>query len=333
MSNRIEHGFEINQKTEKILASLPDIVSGWYYNLYASDKTPMTCYSYVQGVKRFFDYCEEKHPGFELPSVSETDVTKYLLSLKNKTVDGKIVKMSDSYRQTNWTILESFFSYANKHGIINRNYVGDIDRPTNKDIVTRYYLTSEDFKKILEAVKNGAGNDIAKKKQQKFMNRDLLIISLFMCTGMRATALTEINFDDIDFKNQILHVWDKGEVPHEYYLEDNMMDLLRSWLRDRLVILNGERTQALFISNRKQRISYISVYNLIKKYSKEGLGYEISPHKLRAGFCTILYNETKDINFVKEAVGHRRAETTELYIQTDKTDKIKAAKIMKGVII
>ena len=75
-----------------------------------------------------------------------------------------------------------------------------------------------------------------------------------------------------------------------------------------------------------------TVANVVRKYSKIGLGYEISPHKLRSGYCSILYNKTGDIEFVRRAVGHSRVDTTQRYIVTKGSEKEKAAEIMEGLL-
>lgn len=90
-------------------------------------------------------------------------------------------------------------------------------------------------------------------------------------------------------------------------------------------------SDALFISVQRSRISPRAVSDLVKKYSKAGIGTEISPHKLRSAFCTILYDETKDINFVSQAVGHKNIETTQRYIVNDGQTKKKAVSLLDDI--
>lgn len=87
----------------------------------------------------------------------------------------------------------------------------------------------------------------------------------------------------------------------------------------------GQKIDALFISNQKKRVSVKCIVRIVERYSLEGLGYSISPHKLRAAFCTILYNDTKDVEFVRRAVGHTCIETTLRYIADDDSARQEAA--------
>ena len=102
-------------------------------------------------------------------------------------------------------------------------------------------------------------------------------------------------------------------------------EALENWIADREEKLAGQKIDALFISNQKKRVSPKCVVRIVEKYSLEGLGYSVSPHKLRAAFCTILYNDTKDVEFVRRAVGHTCIETTLRYIADDDSARQEAA--------
>ncbi|MEE3416989.1 MAG: site-specific integrase, partial [Prevotella sp.] len=58
----------------------------------------------------------------------------------------------------------------------------------------------------------------------------------------------------------------------------------------------------------------------------------LSPHKLRSGFCSIMYSKTHDIEFVRRAVGHSNVATTQRYIVTNKDEKKKSAEIMESIL-
>ena len=75
-----------------------------------------------------------------------------------------------------------------------------------------------------------------------------------------------------------------------------------------------------------------SIYNVVKKYSKNINGKNITPHKLRATYGTQLYNETGDIYFVQDCMGHSNPKTTELYVRDKKENRKKASDIMAKMI-
>ena len=105
---------------------------------------------------------------------------------------------------------------------------------------------------------------------------------IFMTTGVRKTALEEINIEDIDLDNNILYVTDKGHKRHEYYLNDKTIAAIKDWINDRYYLI-GNDNGALFISRDNKRMCGNSIAKLVNKYAYEALGYHISPHKLRSG--------------------------------------------------
>ena len=153
-----------------------------------------------------------------------------------------------------------------------------------------------------------------------------------MTTGMRKTALTEIDINDIDLDRCKLSIIDKGKKYHIYSLSDDIMEYIKKWLLDRENIKGHEKTDALFISEKGDRLTGNAIVKIVEKYSKAGLGYSISPHKLRAGFCSILYDKKHDIEFVRKVVGHANIRTTQRYIVTDNTERKEAVDIMSDLL-
>ena len=114
-------------------------------------------------------------------------------------------------------------------------------------------------------------------------------------------------------------------------MNNTIRKALVDWIEDRKTKLDDNQTDALFISNRRKRIGEKTLVAIVEKYSLEGLGYKISPHKLRESFCSILYEKTKDIEFVRRAVGHSCIETTQRYIVDDDTAKDESASIIDKI--
>ena len=71
---------------------------------------------------------------------------------------------------------------------------------------------------------------------------------------------------------------------------------------------------------------------MIIETTEIALGRRLSPHKLRAGLCSILYDETHDIEFVRRAIGHSNVATTSRYIHTNEDEKQKASNIMEKLL-
>lgn len=334
MNGRLEGENNKKNKTDNILLELPDYVDKWVISMRASEKTESSIQDYVQKVRKFLKYIDSNIK--ELPAEKITaDVTcEYFISLRKKEKNGEILETSDSYKITNWNCLNNFLGFMAKRGYIKYNYMTEISKPKNNDLNrinrNRIELTQKDFNNIIKAVNNGAGTHRARARQKKWKERDMAIFLLFMTTGMRETALSQINIEDIDFANNTLIVRDKGDKEHEYTLKKHTINAINRWLEVRKN-LKGNELNALFINNKGTRLAASGIAELVLKYSEAGIGYKIRPHKLRAGFCTILYNMNPDILFVSNVVGHSSIDVTRRYIVTKNTQRDKASDMMDGI--
>lgn len=335
MNGKIEVENKIEERIKRNLVGTPDYIYDWYMNLKANNNTPATCYDYINKVKQMLVSYGSDYP--EVKDLTQRHTIEYFDSIQ-KIIDrkGNVKYSSSSYQQSVWCALSNFFDYLHKIKIIPNNYMETIKRPKNKDEERlkqeRVLLTKRDFHNILKAVDRGVGNPTAKTLQKRTKTRDKLIICLFMTTGMRKTALAEINLEDIDIENKSLQIIDKGNKYHVYYLSENVINMIQDWLNDRKVMLNGRESAALFISDNGRRLTGNAITKIVQKYSDGALGYSVSPHKLRAGFCSILYDEKHDIEFVRRSVGHSQTRTTQRYIVTDNKERKEASEIMKNLI-
>lgn len=335
MNGKIEVENKIETRIKNNLIGCPDYLYDWYMNLKANNNTPATCYDYVNKVKQMLLSYGGQYPSIK--QLSQRHTIEYFDSVQKITDrKGNVKYSSSSYQQTVWCALSNFFEYLYKTQMIANNYMETIKRPKNKDEARieqeRILLTQRDFSKILKAVDKGVGNSTAKKLQAKTKTRDKLILYIFMTTGMRKTALSEINLEDIDLKNKSLRIIDKGNKYHVYTLSDQMVNHFNEWLQDRDLLLHGRNSSALFISDNGQRLTGNAIAKIVLKYSEGGLGYHISPHKLRAGFCSILFSEKHDIEFVRKAVGHSRIQTTQRYIVTNNNERKEASEIISNLL-
>lgn len=334
MQGRLENELKIQIKVDNMLCTMPNYVNEWYLNLKASRCTPSTCKDYVAKIKKFLEYIDDDVSNVKTEQINLQAIESYFISIQVKTDNaGYMNYTSDSYQISVWYAIDNFLNFLHKRKYIDEVYTSYIHKPKNKDLdrinENRILLTQKDFKKMMSVVKNGGKGD--KTFSEQLRNRDILIMSLFMLTGMRETALTEINIDDFNLETNTLQVIDKGNKTHYYPLNSEIISVYTEWLTDRSQIVDHNQ-DALFVNYKGERISSRGISKMVKKYSELALGYPISPHKLRSGFCSILYEKTHDTEFVRRAVGHSSIRTTQRYIKTDNNERKKASEIMNNII-
>lgn len=328
MDGRLEREKKIDEQINKKLETLPKYVSDWNRNMKASRKTAATRKDFVLKIDKFLATISADRKTVSLKDITEQVVTDYMLSIQTKQKNGNVEYTSDSYQKTVWSCLNNFLDYLYERGKIQNNYMKYIDSPKNHDLERinehRVLLTAEDFKKILDSVGEEESATIGK--------RDKAIILVFMTTGIRRGALSSIMINDIDMSNSVLTIVDKGNKRHKYILNDETKRAVSAWFDVRGRFLNDEKDRHLFISERGSALSNTAIEYLVKKYTKRGIGVALSPHKLRAGYCSILYDKTKDIEFVRRAVGHSSSAITQRYIVTDGDEKQMASDIMNSLL-
>ena len=332
MQGRLENEMKLQRATDEVLKDMPNFAKEWHLNMRASKKTASSCLDYARKIRRFLEYVSDDPKNMNASEITLAACESYCISCQTKTNDnGMIVYTSDSYQQGVWSALNSFMKFLRKRHYIEYNFMEDIDKPRNRDLERinneRILLTQKEFNKILKAVKTGSDF-----MGGLFNNRDALILLLFMTTGMRETALAEINIEDINLIDNTLTVVDKGNKIHVYMLNEQVLHYYHKWIEDRKQLENSYSKTALFINRYGKRIASHGVSEVVKKYCEEGIGKRLSPHKIRSGFCSILYNKTNDLEFVRRAVGHTNIQTTQRYVKTDGKEKERAVQIISDLL-
>ena len=285
-----------------------------------------TKYSYVMTINRFLNSINKT-----AKEIKYEDYVEFLSTIEDK---------SSTYKVMTHAALNLFSEYlfASRRNMENAmQYVKVSKASKSKEKEKREkrlnnVLHEDEIKQYIESVEQGCGSDRAKARQEKWKERDRCIIELFLTTGMRCSALYKLNANDIDLKNNCFKVLEKRDKLRTFYLTDKTRICLEEWLLRRIEILDGEKEDALFISNRKRRLDSTCIADITKKYGK-GIK-NISPHKLRATFGTQLLEKTNgDLDKVRIAMGHNSISTTELYMRRDEASVGReVAELMEAII-
>lgn len=316
MTGREEHEALYKSLSERALVGYPKL----FYNFYreASGKQETSRHNWLLKALRMYDWMTEN--GKDLTSddkwsgVTRRDVKDYLLSLKDRN-------LSHPTMISTYNAMKKFFHYLEKEEIISKTPVPeltDIDSIiSSEDIEEKevVYMTPEEVKKVCDSIE-------ATSKEPK---RDVCLFKLGCRTGLRATALTEIDVDDIDFQKRVLYVIEKGKKYRKIILDTDTIRLLIECIEERDERIaewgEGAELKALFIKKHGgvKRISKRHIANLIEKNTTM-LDKHITPHKMRSTCITNTYNLTGDIYASARKAGHKSLSNTKRYINTDDKD-------------
>ncbi len=166
------------------------------------------------------------------------------------------------------------------------------------------FLTPQEVKALVKAVASRKGETA---------ERDLVMLRVLLGTGIRLAELVGLDIADVHLDQKQLRIKRaKGGKPQVRFLNTELRGILRKYIQRRRKML--AETDALFLSNRNQRISARQVQERMGRWlAWAGLDGKITVHGLRHTFATLLYGRTKNLLLVAKALGHSRVTTTQVY--------------------
>jgi len=340
MRGRIENQLLIEKKIKEKITGCPKCVEDYYYHMTTAGMSHTTKNNYINHVISFLTHFAKTLQlskvkdltEFHIKNIKTSDIDRYMDTQRWKKVKNHIVETTPSHRATKLSALSNFFSFLYKKNYIAENLTHDkINRPKVSNDTSVVYLNEAEIQKVINNISKGAGTDCAINRQKDWKCRDMLLVLLPIYTGLRVTALSEINVEDVNLKEFYIVATDKGNKTKNHYFDEQIAQLLIDWLQKREEILEGEKCNALFISNRRTRIHPNTIRKLVRKYTYN-IDKRITPHKLRSTCATNLYQKTNDIYLVSKVLGHTSTEPTRRYTEVG-TDREKSVANIMGSMV
>lgn len=324
MGGRLEKEKVARNKMEKKLEQLPKIFTLFYNWMNARDKSYTTMENYINHVVEFMDFCtKNKRSEKFYEKVTDDDIERYMTWIKRKEVNGKEIEVGDGIRAAKWSSLNTFFRFLSQKKHITNNPMLLTERPKDKTKHSVTYMTPEEIESVFKR--------ISEEARPMVKNRDACIIAMGLGTGLRVSAMVNINVEDIDFRTNNIRVIEKGRKTRDISIQGSLRNFLLIWMKDRELYFGGEATGPLFISQKKSRLSVDSVEELVRKYTNH-LPKRITPHKLRSSAAMNLHGSGVDILTIASILGHENVTTTQRYTRAYDEDKVNATKILDGLI-
>lgn len=333
MTGRLEEELKIEEKIKCLINNKPIIILR-YYNSFMNE-TYNTKRNYITHVIEFVNFMEKEYEmDFNdykhIKSIKTFHINEFLNNFTyKKNNDG--AKNTNTYIANKLSALRNFFEFLCDNEIIEQNPCSKIKTPRDNRLHNIIYLTKDEINIIKDNINNGVGSKQAINYQKKWKSRDLAIVMLGITTGLRVSAICNINIEDVSFYNKSIRVIEKGDIEKDVYVPDNVLDIVKSWIEEREEILNGKDVNALFISSQKKRISTQSVRIMLRKYTYN-INKNITPHKLRSTTATNLLEQTGDIALVADVLGHKNLQNTKRYALVSNKKKIDAANILGSLV-
>ena len=298
-----------------------ECIENFLTSMTAQEKSPLTIDVYKRELSRLMLF------------TGNIEITEFTSDMVNRYTISKLVTRSDNGNNRSEitisrtkAVLRSFGRYLEEEDLLDKNPARTlkIKRPQRKDPV---FLTPGERKRLIKAISRQRGTAA---------ERDLVIIQLFLGTGIRLAELVGLDICDVRLDDKKIDIKVKGGRKESRFLGSKLRRLLKAWLRKRrddnstgniaisnsptdqaqtsLTNQSGQSGQPLFISNRKTRITARQVERRFTQWlTWANIDRKLTIHSLRHTFATNLYGQTRNLILTSKALGHRQVSTTQIY--------------------
>ena len=174
-------------------------------------------------------------------------------------------------------------------------------RRPNCELRTREHLTEAEIEKLIAAAK---GN--------RHGHRDAAMILVSFRHGLRASELTDLRWDQVDFASATLHVRRvKQGTPATHPIKGDEMRLIRRLQREQ-----DPKSPFVFTSERGAPFTTAGFARMIERAGgAAGLGFKAHPHMLRHACGFALANRGHDTQALQAYLGHKNIQHTVRYTE------------------
>ena len=279
----------MDENIEKFISFMKDIknVSDNTAISYKRDLTKMKDYFMTLGIDR-----ENK--------INETNLNSYILWLEKNGCASSTVSRAISS-------MKAYFYFLLQNGDVVHDPAMLVKNPVIEKKAPKT-LTMNQLEKLLNAPACSNSKEI----------RDKAMLELMCSTGIRVSEIINLTLDNTNLnlsyiivtngksKERIIPFSESCKIAIENYLMSSRGELLKE---------KGKECDALFISNRRTRMTVRSIEIIIQKYATVVDNKHITPHSLRRTFGTNTYQDSKDIYKVTKLLGHKSTSPTRRYVK------------------
>ena len=189
-------------------------------------------------------------------------------------------------------------------------------RANRKRLPKRDPMTAEIYTKLMRAAEGPTYINL----------RTRMAICLLAITGIRINELLPLKVNQLEtlFKENWIAIdrSKRGPSNHKAFLTKQGKKIIQDRQKDfQLIFLMKERDSYVFTAeaNHSKQLDRVAITRDVNKVMREVSNQladkpNITSHSFRIGYITQLWKDCKDIEFVKQTIGHRKLDTTSAYV-------------------
>lgn len=236
--------------------------------------------------------------GATLLSADTGDLREYLAYL----IETKQAAPRSSARVV--SSLKRLYAFLLRENRVSRDPSGDLDAPKLPRSLPKS-LSEQDVDALLNAP----------SQTTDLGQRDKAMLETLYASGLRVSELVGLKVAQVSLDMGVVRILGKGAKERLVPLGQEAIAHITRYQQDaRPSLLNGRKSDALFVTTRGGAMTRQAFWHLIKRYAViAGIRGAISPHTLRHAFATHLINHGADLRVVQLLLGHADITTTQIY--------------------
>ncbi|SEF74020.1 integrase/recombinase XerD [Halpernia humi] len=260
--------------------------------------------AYLRDINKVKKYVSENLPEATPENISYVQIQEYLFQ-NSKT-------KSSERSQARWlSSIKSFFKYLVAEEIREDNPTSLLEAP-KLGLYLPDTLSEKNITKLINAV----------DRSSDLGERNYCIIEVLYGCGLRVSELIDLKISNINFKENYVSVYGKGDKMRFVPLADFTAKIILNYIKKIRINfkINKKSEDILFLNRRGNAMTRVMVFIIIKDLAlKANIKKKISPHTFRHSFATHLLQNGADLRYIQEMLGHSSITTTEIYthLQTE----------------
>lgn len=249
------------------------------YAKYVKGYNEKTIKAYENDIHQFCIWVSTTKPGTRWSTLTRDDIDDYIVERSHQGL-----KASTTNREI--AAISSIYCFFQRIGVISEN-------PTK----------FENRKKIADTIPNTIPMTDLRRAYAAAQGAVKTMLGILATTGIRLQEMLDLTWDSIDFEKSSLKIMGKGNRERIVYTSPAILSQLKE-------------ARQYVTHNRKlfwigQRTARRMIYDALRPFTS---ARQLSPHAIRHTYATELAKNGVTATSIAKAMGHKRLDTTQKYI-------------------
>jgi len=269
-------------------------------------------------IKQFMHYLNVYNIDmFNLKLADAENYQHYLVTLKNESGKSKYLTSTISQKIV---VLKRFYNYLKREQKVFINPFNELGKLRRQKSLPKNIPTEKSMSRLLSQLMKFSEQTDLRKKVKHYKTH--VIAELMYSTGARINEILKLKISDIDFLRGTVSLKDsktgKERIGFLNGFCEKVLKIYIDEFRDLVIRVHDEKNRD-YLFGGFCAVKHFTNFFLNEAGQKLEQG-KFSSHNIRHAFGYHLLRAGCDIRYIKEFLGHKRIDATQVYTKVDKKD-------------